>query len=102
MSATIIKQTDYGDTASFFRLSFMAIDRENLQVTIIIRGYVSQEAYNEKAKHKVSKEYILEGDWLAPYLNDLETNPLTVSQLFELFYSLTVGQDPYFLGATKI
>ena len=102
MSASIIKPTQYGTEASFFRMGIVGIDRDALQVTIIIKGYVSEVAWKAKAAHITTRDYFLEGEWLDPYLNDLENSNLTMSQVFEMFYELTVGQDSYFAGAVRV
>lgn len=101
MSAILIKPTEFGDNVEFFRLGFLSIDRDELQITIVIKGYATQAAFESGAKPKMTKGYTLQGEWLVPYLSSLENNPLTVSELFELFYNMTVNQDPYFEGAER-
>ncbi len=104
MSAEIIKPTNLGVDATFWRLKFISIDRDpvNPQITIRIAGYASQEAFKAGSDYMVLRDYFLGGEEYAPLVNSLEGNPLTVDQLFQLMYAKTVLSDTYFEGATKL
>jgi|GEM_PF-3663191 len=104
MSAILTKESIYGDEITFWRLKFISIDRDvsNPEITIRIAGYANEQAFLDGKQYKILKDYFLSGESLLPYVNNLESSQITVSQLFGMFYIQTVGQDPFFIGSVAV
>lgn len=100
MSAILSKETKYGTNATFWRLKYAAIDRDDETLTIIISGYISEEAYNLGASPVDNWTQTYGKDLLPFNLNDLK--PETPEYLlFGSFYNLIMS-DSYFSGAIKV
>lgn len=100
MSAILSKETKYGTSATFWRLRYAAIDRDEETLTVIISGYISEDAYNAGASPVESWTETYGKESLPFDLNNLQPGTPEYA-LFGAFYML-VMQDPFFTGATPV